>query len=246
MCGGPLAGTGSLPVCDACVSRIQPQSMTLCERCGEALEMDSLRFVASLRPAEGLLCRPCRQVAPAFERAVAYGNYEGELRGMLHLLKYERVKQVAGIMGGRLAEATARLDGASTELTVVAVPLYPAKERARGYNQSVLIAEAAVTELKRSGWRLRLERSALRRVRDTESQFALTPKERRENLRGAFAVTDDAAFANREVLLVDDIYTTGATARECARVLRRAGALKVWVATVARAQTEMVEMWSGS
>jgi ComF family protein len=178
---------------------------------------------------------------------VAFGVYRDELRQMVHLLKYERLRQVAPVLGRKLAATVATLDGAAArELSVVAVPLYPAKERARGFNQSVLIAEAAIAELRRSGWSLRLERGALKRVRDTESQFSLTPKQRRQNLRGAFVVTDGAAITNREVLLVDDIYTTGATARECARVLREAGAAKVWVATVSRAQPEMVEMWGGS
>ena len=86
----------------------------------------------------------------------------------------------------------------------------------------------------------------LERKRDTESQFGLTPKGRRRNLQGAFAVRDGAAVVGREVLLIDDIYTTGATARECARMLRRAGATKVWVATLARAQREMVETWNDS
>jgi ComF family protein len=226
--------------------------MALCERCGEALDLDGLRFASQFPalsvngPSEGLLCSPCRMVAPEFERAVAYGVYQDELREMVHLLKYERMRPVAGLLGGMLAQSVMTLRSeAAKELLVVAVPLFPVKERQRGYNQSVLLADAALKVLRSRcpEWKLLPQHGMLERKRDTESQFGLTPKGRRRNLQGAFAVRDGAAVVGREVLLIDDIYTTGATARECARVLRRAGATKVWVATLARAQREMVELW---
>ena len=159
--------------------------------------MEGARFAGASVPAEGLLCAPCRMVPPEFERAVAYGVYEDELREMVHLLKYERMSAVARPLGRMLAAAMEMLEGAAaTELVVVAVPLFPAKERQRGYNQAVLLAEAALAELREelAGVEAAAGHGVLRRMRDTESQFALTPKERRRNLRGAFAVREGAAM----------------------------------------------------
>ena len=248
VCGEPLLRAGLSPVCDGCVDGVREQTMTLCRRCGEALDMEGVRYAGQF-PVEGLLCSACRMVPPEFERAVAYAAYEDELREMVQLLKYERVPALARPMGSMLARAIEMLEGeAAKELVVVAVPLFPAKERRRGYNQAVLIADAAIAELKGSGakWGLRAAHRAMQRVKDTESQFGLTPRQRRLNLRNAFEVVDPVAVAGREVLLVDDIYTTGATARACSQALLQAGATKVWVATVSRAQVETVALWNAA
>jgi ComF family protein len=222
--------------------------MTLCGRCGEALDMEGVRFAGQF-PVEGLLCSPCRMAPPEFERAVAYSVYEDELREMVHLLKYERMRTVAKPLGKMLARSIEMLEfEAGKELLVVAVPLFPSKERERGYNQAVLLSDAALAELKKSRpeWKLQAAHAVIRRMKDTRSQFELTPKGRRRNLQGAFAVADGSILVEREVLLVDDIFTTGATARACSRVLRQAGATKVWVATASRAQPEMVASWDAS
>jgi ComF family protein len=210
--------------------------------------MEGVRFAGQF-PVEGLLCSLCRMAPPEFERAVAYAVYEDELREMVHLLKYERMNMVAKPLGKMLARAIEMLEfAAGKELLVIAVPLFPSKERERGYNQAVLMSDAALAELRKSrpDWKLQAAHQVIRRVKDTRSQFELTPKGRRRNLQGAFAIVDGSMLLGREILLVDDIYTTGATARACSRVLRQAGASKVWVATASRAQPEMVALWDSS
>jgi ComF family protein len=187
-------------------------------------------------------CPVCRRLKRPFDRSVTYGSYESGLRELIHLLKYNGVRPAATVLGRMLAEALIRLEPAFERLTfeqapvlVIPVPLYKAKKRQRGFNQAELIARAAL-KFQSASTRLQLAPDLLLRTRDTASQIGLSNHQRRANLRGAFAVHRRGELTGREVILVDDVYTTGATATECAQVLRRAGASKVWVATVARTQ----------
>ena len=254
-CAGPLTEAGPVPVCGACVGRAMRRSeLHGCSRCGEALDLgsfsdidlDDVRF-ARLLP-EGLLCHECRLAPPEFDRAVSHATYNGELRTLIQLLKFDGVPAAANLLGDLLAEVILQLEGqAGGELLVVAVPLHRRRERQRGYNQSVLLARRAVRALRRirSDWRLIEAYDALERQRSTEAQYELSRKGRRRNLRGAFRVAGDVR--GREVLLVDDILTSGATARECARVLkaRRERPRFGWRRS-ARAQRPQVELWDAA
>jgi len=158
---------------------------------------------------------------------------------MIHLLKYERVRPAANVLGRMLAEAIERLEGdwEGRIPVAVAVPLHAEKMRQRGFNQSELIAASALRNLRRKGLmpELSLNITTLIRRRATESQIGMSVEQRQANIRGAFKVVRPDQVAGSDVLLVDDVFTTGATVSECTRVLRRAGAANVYVATVARA-----------
>jgi ComF family protein len=172
---------------------------------------------------------------PPFVRAVAYGSYDGGLRDLIHLLKYAGVKPAAKVLGRMLAEAISDIeaDFLATPIAIVPVPLHRARFRQREFNHAELIARVAL-KLMAAPQGFHLCADALERRRETQSQTGLTRHQRRENVRGAFGVARPEIVKGHEVLLVDDVYTTGATVSECGRVLRRAGASKVWVATVAR------------
>jgi ComF family protein len=188
---------------------------------------------AQLLRGDGL-CANCRDCAPEFDRAASFGEYTDGVRGLVHLLKYESVRPVARPLGGMLAQAIAELLAgcADAKPLLIPVPLHKSRRRSRGFNQSELIARAAA---KRLPQRLEVACGALVRQRDTVSQVGLTREERIANVRDAFRVADAARVRGRDVVLVDDVMTTGTTLSECARVLKKAGAKRVWAATVARA-----------
>ena len=208
---------------------MRPIGGGVCYVCGERLV--SVHAMAD-GPSEAL-CGSCRQEPPPFARALAYGTYDGGLRELIHLLKYEHVRPASNVLGRMLSEVIAGLETKfSGPVLLIPVPLHKRKLRERGFNQSEMIAASAL-KLRR-GVSISLVFDLMERRRETASQIGLSRNQRRENIRGAFAVTRPQALAGREVLLVDDVFTTGTTASECARILLRAGAAKVWVATVAR------------
>jgi ComF family protein len=160
------------------------------------------------------------------------------MRPLLHLLKYEGMRPIAERMGLAIARELAGHPELPRQPLVVPVPLFAARQKQRGFNQAELLAEATVRALRklRPEWEGELAVKLLVRRRASQSQTGLSLSERRRNLRGAFFVSYPDTLQGRDVILIDDIYTTGATTRACSRVLKRAGAATIWVATAARAQ----------
>ncbi|HRU05600.1 MAG TPA: phosphoribosyltransferase family protein [Candidatus Brocadiia bacterium] len=156
-------------------------------------------------------------------------RYHGTGAEVVKALKFGRDLRALEVMGPLLAERAAGAAFAGGIDVVTPVPLHWARRLARRFNQSELLAER-VAERLRAGF----EPKAMKRLRYTTPQAMLSGREREENLRGAFAVRDRAGVAGARVLLVDDVMTTCATARECARALLEAGARSVDVAVFAR------------
>lgn len=233
LCGSPLPRLSYAPICNACWAEFPASASLVCACCGDAVDSPP-----HADPALAL-CRVCRLAPPPFRRAAAFAPYQGRMRDAIHALKYAGLRPAARNLGRMLARAIAQLaQHAPGEMLVVPIPLHRSRRASRGFNQSRLLASEALRILRVShpAWRLTLAPATLMRHRLTVSQAGLTPRQRRLNLRGAFRVSDPAAVQGRHVLIVDDILTTGATARSAAQALLDAGAESAWVATLARAQ----------
>jgi len=165
----------------------------------------------------------CRQGLQGFDRAYCYGEYEGELRELIHLFKYKSMKPVGDTLARHLPAALPT--DAQFDL-VTPVPLDWRKRWSRGFNQAEVLAAHVA---RRRGWKLR---NALRRTYSKSHQATLSNHERRLNVEQAFRAA--GPLAGKRVLLVDDVMTTGATARACALALKRAGAQSVTLLTLAR------------
>jgi len=219
--------------CAVCAaSLLRPMRGPLCEACWTALPRHNAPLCACGFPlASGVAapCARCRRGLGPIARGWSLGPYQGSLRVLVHELKYRGRRRVAK----RLAELLCADPGAQQILTgratLVPVPLHPRRLAQRGFNQSELLAAAVA---RRTG--LSVHPRALVRRTDTPPQTGLSALLRRRNVAGAFAVRERACLHGRTAVLVDDVLTTGATARACAGALRQAGAAAVHLLTIAR------------
>lgn len=212
------------PLCGACWDRLERLPPPYCRTCGRPLPA----FDAGPSP-EGSPCEPCRRRRPLFAYARAATLYGDRVREAVHALKFQGKTALARPLGDLMAEAGSTMLPTTAVDCLVPVPLYPSREAERGFNQSVLLAKRVSRR-----WGVPLEPRMLRRQRSTLPQTDLDAGERRANVKGAFALSRRGAVDGRHVLLIDDVFTTGATVSECARVLLDAGASAVGVLTVSR------------
>jgi len=220
LCRCFIPEAGPLHLCPACHDQLPFLSSPCCSVCG--------------RPFDGAgndhPCGACLRNPPPWESARAALAYDDGCRDLIHAFKYRHRfhlrRPLALLTAQRLADYAAN---AQADL-LSPVPLHPRRLRQRGFNQSLLLAEVLERE-----WQLPLQRQLLHRIRYTTSQTELSAEQRATNLRGAFCVPDPWLINGKRVLLVDDVFTTGATLAECSCCLLQAGAAAVLCVTVARA-----------
>ena len=221
VCRRPLLSYERTFLCDSCSADLAFIDSPLCCSCG---------IMFPSRAGEDHLCGNCRESPPCFDRARAAGVYAGTLRDAIHQLKYRGGLMFAKHLGQLLAEHGSRLLTVAALDLIVPVPLHPRRLRQRGYNQSLELARHVS-----ASWGISVAPEWLVRNRETSRQTALSRQERSRNVRGAFAWTGPA-LGDKRVVLIDDVYTSGATANECAGVLKKSGAGTVEVLTLAHTQ----------
>lgn len=224
VCGGSVESRHDGVACAACwkATRLFADDDTLCWKCGAFT-----RAHVSEDRRRSIRCGQCDE--DGFTAARACGFYEGALRASV--LELKREPHVAARLAHLMFAARQREPMNSADL-IIAVPLHPSRERERGFNQAVLLAR----ELARLSKLPLDEHSVVRRVHTERHRAGMDARARRESVADAFAIRRADAIAARRVLLIDDVFTTGATVSACAAVLKDAGAEEVFVLTVARPQ----------
>lgn len=218
---GEFARLFSGLLCPECLAGFDPVRLPVCSRCG---------LMLAGRPEQGHLCGECLQDPPVFSKARAAGVCGGVLLSLLHRFKYSGCVELARPLAGLMSAAFRRHFAESGIDGVVAVPLHPKRMRSRGFNQAELLVRSWDPPAPAP-----MVAGALIRTRPTAAQAGLGRKARQSNIGGAFCAAPAADLSGMRLLLVDDVYTTGATICECSRVLSGAGAESIDVLTLARA-----------
>lgn len=201
-------------ICDGPISFIPEHS---CIKCGIGLRMIE----------DGPTCHECENSHYYFDRAVSVVKYEEDIKKLIYRFKYSRHTYLARIMGAMMGQKL-RGEGINVDL-IIPVPLHKKREKDRGFNQSVLLARYIKKEIN-----VPLNINTLLRVKNTKVMHRLTKKERRDNVEDAFKVVENGVIEDKDILLIDDIFTTGATVNACSQLLKNSGAKSVTILTFAR------------
>jgi len=220
ICGHDISQYEAMPLCKDHLDKIRLIEKPFCQICGRKLVSEMMVET---------LCNDCRDAKWHFDRQYSAAIYTEVMQELVHLYKY-RMRCYLAYPFALLMEKFMEnyIDAAKIDI-VVSVPLHWRRYMYRGFNQAYEIVRCF-----NGKHSLRISRGNLRRIRYTTPQVGLSPVERRGNILGAFKVINPEEFKGKTILLVDDVFTTGATIDECSRVLRQAGAVKIIGFTLAQ------------
>lgn len=223
-------------ICDKKLTKAQEENISICAGCLDEIKRNPAPYCAKCgRSLCGLttrveICWECSKREFYYERSWSGFIYEGVVKEALHLLKYSKKLSLSSLFCSLLIQFAKGnpeiLEGMDA---VLAVPLYNVKFREREFNQAHLLAAAVVRE-----FNIKDLSAGLKRSIPTKPQSGLDKKERFENIKGTFEVITPGPLSGKNLLLIDDLFTTGATLNECAKVLKKAGAAKLHCLTFAR------------
>jgi ComF family protein len=221
-CHEPVGDSRVPHFCATCWDDFDPIFGPVCTLCGKPFDSPE---TLSYSPA--FQCSSCRTSPPLFDQALSVGYFEGPLREAIHQFKYRPCRSLGTPLGAWMADRVRMLLNIDM---IMPVPLHPKRLRQRGFNQALLLAHRINVRHD-----IPLVYDNLARVRPTRPQVELTGEERVKNVAGAFSLRFPEIVEDKHILLIDDVFTTGATMNECAAVLKRAGAKQVTACTLARA-----------
>lgn len=219
LCGAELVAKTRYNLCASCIERLPEIGERRCICCGTEINN------------EADYCISCQNNDHFFEANRAPLKYEGVAEAMIKKLKFGGKRYIAEELGKLMSDEYIKSGFACDVLCFV--PMSTAEQSERGFNQAELLANEVSGRLNITGEKL------LVKVRDTSGQKHLTGRERRDNLKGVFALADRAAVKGKSVLVIDDVFTTGATINECARTLKRGGAKAVYSLTACITQYKL-------
>ncbi|GJQ60500.1 MAG: amidophosphoribosyltransferase [Candidatus Scalindua sp.] len=222
-CNIGISEEESVHICNTCRESIRKNEAKRCYKCGLILGLGAYSSDKG--------CSECKKINLRFERGFFVSDYTGPLREVIIHYKYHKQEMLAKPLAELMIKKLLN-EGVITEIDVlVPVPLHWKKKLSRGFNQSELFAKRISKELQ-----IPISVNNLSNCKHTLSQTRLSRSERNKNVSGAFAVRKPELFLKKRILLIDDVLTTGITASECARILKKAGAKKVFLLALARAK----------
>lgn len=208
-------------VCAECYARLKSINLPVCNYCGKELE----------DPGRAC-CYECAVQDNYYDIAICACEYCGIIKVILQKLKFDNRVELCPLISEILVKKIKQKTGILKFDIIISVPLHPNRMKQRGYNQSQLIAQYVANALK-----VDYELNVIEKIRDIPRQSELCRADRILNVKGAFRVTMSEKVAGKNILLIDDILTTGSTLRECSKELKKSGAKSITVATVATGAT---------